>query len=94
VAGDTAADYPVTGPATGLDYAQADELASQPDIAEPSAMPAEPAGRHHAAASGADVTGDPAGAYADQADLNDPDADLNDPDAAEPAAASRLPWRK
>jgi hypothetical protein len=83
-----AGDYPVTGPATGLDYAQADELASQPDVAEPSAGPGQPAGRHHAAASDADVTGDPAGAYADQADLND------DPDAAEPAAASRLPWRK
>ena len=87
VAADAAGDYPVTGPATGLDYAQADELARQPDVAEPSAVPAQPAGRHHAAASDADVTGDPAGAYADQ-------ADLNDPDAAEPAAASRLPWRK
>jgi Tfp pilus assembly protein PilX len=75
-------DYPVTGPASGLDYAEADELASQPDVTEPDPVPAAPTGRHHA-----DVN--------DEADAADVDrADLVDDDEAEPAAASRRPWRK
>jgi Tfp pilus assembly protein PilX len=75
-------DYAVTGPASGLDYAEADELASQPDVTEPDPVPVEPAGRHHA-----DVNGEVDGAYADR-------ADLDDSDEAETAAASRRPWRK
>lgn len=77
-----ATDYAVTRPASGPDYAEAEEIASQPDVTEPDPRPAQPAGRHHA-----DVNGDVDGAYADQ-------ADLDDSDEAEPAAASRLPWRK
>jgi hypothetical protein len=76
-----AAEYAVTRPADGLDYAEAEELASQPDVTEPDPLPVRPAGRHHA-----DVSGDD-GAYADQ-------AALDDSAEAEPAAASRLPWRK
>jgi hypothetical protein len=75
-------DYAVTGPASGLDYAEADELASQPDVTEPDPVPVEPTGRHHA-----DVNGEVDGAYADR-------ADLADSDEAETAAASRRPWRK
>jgi hypothetical protein len=75
-------DYPVTGPADGPDYAQAEETAGQPDVTEPDPLPARPVGRHHA-----DVSREADGTYADQ-------ADLDDPDEAEPAAASRLPWRK
>jgi Tfp pilus assembly protein PilX len=75
-------DYAVTGPASGPDYAAADELASQPDITEPDPEPVQPAGRHHAA-----VDGDADPAYADR-------ADLVDPDEAETASASRRPWRK
>jgi Tfp pilus assembly protein PilX len=75
-------DYAVTGPASGLDYAEADELASQPDVTEPDPVPAEPTGRHHA-----DANGEVEGAYADR-------ADLDDSDEAETAAASRRPWRK
>ena len=74
-----AGDYPVTGPATGLDYAQAADVASQPDDADP--LPVRPAGQYSTGATDPDV--EVSGAYADQAD----------PDA-EPAAASRLPWRK
>jgi hypothetical protein len=77
-----ARDYPVTAPADGRDYAEAEEVASQPDVTEPDPLPARPAGRHHA-----DVTPEADGAYADR-------ADLDDSDEAEPAAASRLPWRK
>ena len=80
--GTEARDYPVTGPATGLDYAEADELASQPDVTEPDPVPAAPTGRHHA-----DVNGE-----ADVADVDR--ADLVEDDEAEPAAASRRPWRK
>jgi Tfp pilus assembly protein PilX len=80
--GTEAPDYPVTGPASGLDYAEADELASQPDVTEPDPVPAAPTGRHHA-----DVNGE-----ADAADVDR--ADLVDDDEAEPAAASRRPWRK
>jgi hypothetical protein len=75
-------DYPVTARAGEPDYAEAEEIASQPDVTEPDPLPARPAGRHHA-----DVTSEADGTYADQ-------ADLDDPDDAEPAAASRLPWRK
>jgi hypothetical protein len=75
-------DYPVTGPADGPDYAEAEESAGQPDVTEPDPLPARPVGRHHA-----DVSREANGTYADQ-------ADLDDPDEAEPAAASRLPWRK
>jgi Tfp pilus assembly protein PilX len=75
-------DYPVTGPDSGPDYAEAEEIAGQPDVTEPDPLPVEPTGRHHA-----DVSGDANGAYADQ-------ADLDDSDETEPAAASRLPWRK
>jgi hypothetical protein len=78
-----AADYPVTGPADGPDYAEADAIARQPDVTEPDPVPVRPAGRHHAEA-GED------GAYGDPAD----EAALDDSDEAEPAAASRLPWRK
>jgi Tfp pilus assembly protein PilX len=80
--GTEAPDYPVTGPASGPDYAEADELASQPDVTEPDPVPAAPTGRHHA-----DVNGE-----ADAADVDR--ADLVDSDEAEPAAASRRPWRK
>jgi hypothetical protein len=80
--GAAAADYPVTGPASGPDYAQADEIASQPDVTEPDPVPVQPAGRHHA-----DVGGDAEPAYPDR-------ADLVDPDEAEPVAASRRLWRK
>ena len=80
--GTEAPDYPVTGPASGLDYAEADELASQPDVTEPDPVPAAPTGRHHA-----DVNGE-----ADVADVDR--ADLVEDDEAEPAAASRRPWRK
>jgi len=76
-----AADYAVTRPADGPDYAEAEEIAHQPDVTEPDPVPVRPAGRHHA-----DVSADD-GAYADQ-------AALDDSDEAEPAAASRLPWRK
>jgi hypothetical protein len=82
-----AADYPVTRPATGPDYAEAQAIADQPDVTEPDPVPS---GRHHAAVpdpdAGVPETSSAAdGAYADRADLDDP--------AAEPAAA-RLPWRK
>jgi Tfp pilus assembly protein PilX len=80
--GTGAHDYAVTGPASGPDYAEAEELASQPDITEPDPVPAAPTGRHHA-----DVDGE-----SDAADVDR--ADLVDPDEAEPAAASRRPWRK
>jgi Tfp pilus assembly protein PilX len=76
-----AVDHAVTRPADGLDYAEADEIASQPDVTEPDPVPDRPAGRHHAEVSGDD------GAYADQ-------AAVDDSAEAEPAAASRLPWRK
>jgi hypothetical protein len=79
------ADYAVTRPASGPDYAEADEIASQPDVTEPDPLPVRPAGRHHAEVSGDDDGDD--GAYADQ-------AALDDSDEAEPAAASRFPWRK
>jgi Tfp pilus assembly protein PilX len=90
-AGSSAADYPVTGPAAGPDYAEAQEMADQPDVTEPDPLPDRPAGRHHAVVTDSDAgvpeASSPAsGAYADQAELDDPDA--------EPAAASRLPWRK
>ncbi|HMH92707.1 MAG TPA: hypothetical protein VK586_16670 [Streptosporangiaceae bacterium] len=80
--GTEAPDYAVTGPASGPDYAEADELASQPDVTEPDPVPVQPAGRHHA-----NMNGEAAGAYADQ-------ADLDDSDEAETAAASRRLWRK
>ena len=80
--GTEAPEYPVTGPASGLDYAEADELASQPDVTEPDPVPVQATGRHHAEVNGA----------ADAADVDR--ADLVDADEAEPAAASRRPWRK
>ena len=83
-----AADYAVTGPASGPDYAEAEKIASESDVTEPDPVPLRPAGRHHADVS-ADVNGD-GGVYADQAALDDSD----EADEAEPAAASRFPWRK
>lgn len=80
--GTGAHDYPVTGPASGPDYAEAEELASQPDITEPDPVRAAPTGRHHAEVNG----------ESDAADVDR--ADLVDADEAEPAAASRRPWRK
>jgi Tfp pilus assembly protein PilX len=81
-----AADYPVTRPAAGPDYAEAEEIASQPDVTEPGPVPA---GRHHATVTDPDgsvpeTSSAADGAYAGQAELDDADA--------EPAA--RLPWRK
>jgi hypothetical protein len=81
------ADYPVTGPAAGPDYAEAQAIADQPDVTEPDPVPS---GRHHATGTDPDAsvpeTSSAAdGAYADRAELDEPDA--------EPAAA-RLPWRK
>jgi hypothetical protein len=80
------ADYPVTSPATGPDYAEAQAIVDQPDVTDPDPVPA---GRHHATVTDPDAsvpeTSSAAdGTYADQAELDDP--------AAEPAA--RLPWRK
>jgi Tfp pilus assembly protein PilX len=91
----TAADasgYPVTGPPRAPDYPQAAAAVAshpeitEPDTAQPDPLPVRPAGRHHADGTDPDVNGDASGGYAAQADLDDPDA--------EPAAASRLPWRK
>jgi hypothetical protein len=92
VTADAAGDHPVTAPASGLDYAQANELASQPDSTGPDPLPVRPAGRHHAADTDPDVSSSATGAYTAPADLDDPA--LVDTDDAEPAAASRLPWRK
>jgi hypothetical protein len=75
-------DHAETRPAAGPDYAEAQEMATEPDgtdptdVTEPDPLPARPAGRHHAEADGG---------YAEPAALDD---------EAEPAAASRLPWRK
>ena len=69
------------------DAAATDAVVTGAVVTEPDPLPVHPAGRHHA-----DVNGDVDGAYPDRADLDDPD--LDDPDDAEPAAASRLPWRK
>jgi hypothetical protein len=82
-------DYAVTGPADGPDYAEADAIASQPDVTEPDPEPAQPTGRHHA-----DVDGETDTAYAGTETAYVDRADLVDSDEAEPAAASRRPWRK
>jgi hypothetical protein len=79
-------DYAETRPAAGPDYAEAQEMAREPDgtqttdVTEPDPLPARPVGRHHA-----EVGPEDNGGYAEPAALDD---------EAEPAAASRLPWRK
>jgi hypothetical protein len=84
-----ATDYAVTAPADGPDYAEADAIASQPDVTEPDPEPAQPTGRHHA-----DVDGEAGASYAEPDTAYVDRADLVDSDEAEPAAASRRPWRK
>jgi hypothetical protein len=71
--------YETTRPAEGPDYAEAEQLAAQPDITGPDPVRPRPVGRHSADLdSGADVG----------------QAELHNPEDAEAATSSRRSWRR